>query len=430
MGERDKETLMGGGDMDLVLAKGKEKLSLALEDGRIMAVLMPAVAQGDCDEEKEMRRSLEQPIGSPSLRELVAPGKTIAIVTSDITRPCPSRKMLPPVLDELAAGGVRKEDICIVFALGSHRKHTWEEMESLVGPDILREYRCIDSDADDCVEVGVTSRGTPVEIHRPVVEADIRVCLGNIEYHYFAGYSGGAKALFPGVSTPRSIQANHRMMVEDGAVTGKIEGNPVRADIEEVHGFLPIDFIFNVVLGPGKQILKAVAGHYVEAHRAGCAFLDSLYKFPLERPADIVVVSAGGYPKDINMYQAQKALDNARVAVREGGCIILVASCPEHYGSATFERWICNAVSPEKIIEDIARKFELGGHKAAAIALALRKARVFVVSDMDEDVARSLFFEPMDSIEGALQEAVAQCGEDARILVMPMGGSTLPVITA
>lgn len=416
--------------MDLVMAKGKEKLSLTLDDDRIMAVLMPAVTSGDCDEAEEMRRSLEQPIGSRRLRELVAPGKTVAIVTSDITRPCPSRKMLPPVLQELAAGGVRKEDIRIVFALGSHRKHTWEEIESLVGADILREYQCIDSDADDCVEVGVTSRGTPVEIHRPVAEADVRVCLGNIEYHYFAGYSGGAKALFPGVSTPRSIQANHRMMVEDGAATGKIEGNPVRADIEEVHAFLPIHFIFNVVLGPDKTILKAVAGHYIEAHRTGCAFLDSMYKFSLDRPADIVLVSAGGYPKDINMYQAQKALDNARFAVRDGGCIILVASCPEHYGSATFERWVCNADSPEQIIEDIARKFELGGHKAAAIALALRKARVFVVSDMCEDVSKSLFFEPMDSIENALTAAMTHCGEDARILVMPMGGSTLPVVAA
>ncbi len=416
--------------MEVVLAKGKQKISITLEDDRVMGLLVPTVTERAGDACATLRHSLEQPIGSPRLRELVGPGTVVAIVTSDITRPCPSRVMLPPVLDELAAAGVRKQDIRIVFALGSHRRHTAEELEYLVGPDILRDYACLDSDAGDCVLVGTTSRGTPMEIHRPVAEADFRICLGNIEYHYFAGYSGGAKALFPGVSTPRSIQANHSMMVEDGASTGRLEGNPVRRDIEELHRFLSVDFICNVVLGPGKEILKAVAGHYVLAHRAGCEFLDSMYKFPLPHAADIVLVSAGGYPKDINMYQAQKALDNARFAVRQGGCIILVASCPEHYGSATFERWIRRAESPEQIIRDIAVNFELGGHKAAAIALALRKARVLVVSDMDDDVARSLFFEPMGTVEQALQTAATICGPEASILVMPMGGSTLPVVAA
>jgi nickel-dependent lactate racemase len=218
------------------------------------------------------------------------------------------------------------------------------------------------------------------------------------------------------------------MMVEAEACTGRMDGNPLRADIEELAEFLSVDFILNVVLGPHKEILRAVAGHRVAAHREGCAFLDAMYKFPLAEPADVVLVSAGGYPKDINIYQAQKALDNARFAVRQGGCIILVAACPEGYGSAAFERWIKAAPDPDWLIAEIARRFELGGHKAAAIALALRKATVFSVSDMDEAMARSLFFEPQPTVEAALAAAAARCGPGSRILVMPMGGATLPVV--
>jgi nickel-dependent lactate racemase len=419
--------------MIISLASGQRKIPVTLDDSRVMAVLAPASAghpPSEAQETAEIVRALENPIGSPPLAALAGPGRTVAIVTSDVTRPCPSRRLLPPLLDELARAGVRKRDVCIVFALGSHRPHTPQEKERLVGPEILSQYACLDSDPADCTLVGLTGRGTPLEIFRPVAQADLRICLGNIEYHYFAGYSGGAKAIFPGVSTTRSIQANHRMMVEDGAATGVVEGNPVRADIEELSRFLPVDFILNVVLGAKKEILKAVAGHFIAAHRAGCEFLDSIYKFPLPHAADIVLVSAGGYPKDLNMYQAQKALDNARFAVRQGGVIILVAACPEKYGSATFERWIKAATSPESIIADIAKNFELGGHKAAAIALALRKATVLSVSDMGEDVARSLFFTPMATVEDALAEADRLCGADARILVMPLGGSTLPVVAA
>jgi len=414
--------------VQVLLAKGQEKLTVELDEARIMGILLPVESMAVPDAAQELARALQHPIASRPLRERVKQGMRIAIVTSDITRPCPSHVLLPPVLAELEAAGIRRQDIVIAFALGCHRKHTQEEITALVGKNIAREYRCLDSDATDMVLVGETSRGTPLDIFRPVAEADFRICLGNIEYHYFAGYSGGAKAIFPGVSTTRSIQANHRMMVEKGAVTGQNDDNPVRKDIEELNAFLSVDFILNVVLGAKKEILHAVAGHYIEAHRQGCAFLDSLYKFPLGEAADIVLVSAGGFPKDINMYQAQKALDNARFAVRKGGVIILVASCPEFYGSATFERWMKQADSPTWLLQEIARNFELGGHKAAAIALALEQARVLCVSDMPDEETENMFFTPMPSIEQALAEATRICGENSRILVMPIGGSTLPII--
>ena len=161
-----------------------------------------------------------------------------------------------------------------------------------------------------------------MDITRTVAEADFRICLGNIEFHYFAGYSGGAKAIMPGVSTPEAIQQNHRMMVSQDACAGKLEGNPLREDIEEAGRICGIDFIVNAVLDEHKQIVYAVAGHAVQAHRAGCAYLDRMYRTPIPRKADIVLVSQGGAPKDANLYQTQKALDNAKHAVKKGGTII------------------------------------------------------------------------------------------------------------
>ena len=378
--------------------------------------------------EAEVRRALEAPIESPRLRELVHPGEKVAIVTSDITRPMPTYKVMPPLLDELYAAGVRREDITLVFALGSHRKHTAEERRKLAGERAWNEIACVDSEPADCVRMGVTGAGTPVDITRVVAEADRRICLGNIEYHYFAGYSGGAKAIMPGVSTRDAIQSNHSMMVRPEACAGALETNPLRMDIEEAGRICGIDFILNVVLSEHKEIIKAVAGHPVAAHRAGCRFLDRIYLKILPRAADIVLVSQGGAPKDLNLYQTQKALDNARHAVKQGGIIILIGSCREGLGERVFEEWMTRSASPEAMIERIGRDFQLGGHKAAAIAMTLRKAKIYLVSDMEDDFVRSIFLTPQPSVQTALDRAFAELGPQATVLAMPYGGSTLPRI--
>lgn len=378
--------------------------------------------------EEEVRRALNNPIGSQRLSQIVEPGEKTVIITSDITRPMPSRVVLPLVVEELLKGGLAYEDITVVFALGSHRKHTEDEKKYLVGDDIYKKIRCIDSDVHECVHLGITSRGTPVDIFSEVADADRRICLGNIEYHYFAGYSGGIKAIMPGVSTRDAIQANHSGMVKDTSRAGALDDNPVRLDIEEVVNFVPIDFIVNVVLDESKNIIKAVAGHHVDAHREGCKFLDALYKVEIPRRADIVITTPGGYPKDINLYQAQKALDNSKHAVKDGGIIILLASCSEGLGEKVFEKWMLNADSPDSLIRNIQINFELGGHKAAAIALVLKKAQIFLVSDLDREFVKSLFMEPFDSVDDALKEAMNRKGADAEILLMPYGGSTLPVV--
>lgn len=412
--------------MKIELGIGDRVQTVEIPERNLQDILMSNTVKADLTGEEEVRRALKEVIGSRRLREIVKPGEKIAIITSDITRPMPAYVVLPSVLEELYAAGVAKEDITVVFALGSHRGHTEEEMIKMAGRRVYETVACVDSDLSDCIHMGVTTRGTPVDITRVVAEADRRICLGNIEYHYFAGYSGGAKAIMPGVSTREAIQANHRMMTDSSACAGNLDTNPLRQDIEEAAAICGVDFIVNVVLDEHKKVVHASAGDLVKAHREGCAYLDTMYQKPIEKRADIVIVSQGGAPKDLNLYQTQKALDNSKHAVKDGGIIILVGSCKEGMGEKTFEKWMQEAKAPEELIDRIQKDFKLGGHKAAAIAMVLQHASIYLVSDMKPEDVKNAFMEPFGSVQEAFNAALEKKGEDASVIVMPYGGSTLP----
>jgi len=412
--------------MKIELDFGDTRQILNVPDENLSEVLVPNDIEHTMGADEAVKNALEHPIGSARLRDIVKPGEKIAIITSDITRPMPTYAVMPFLLDELSSAGVSDKDIALVFALGSHRKHSDAEKIKLAGEETFRRIACIDGDTADCVHLGITSRGTPVDIVRCVAEADRRICLGNIEYHYFAGYSGGAKAIMPGVSTRDAIQSNHRMMIEKEACAGNLDTNPLRQDIEEAARMCGIDFILNVVLDEHKKIIYAVAGDSVKAHRQGCCFLDTLYGKRIKQKADIVVVSQGGAPKDLNLYQTQKALDNAKHAVKDGGIIVLVGSCKEGLGEKVFEEWMTGAEKSADLIARIKKEFKLGGHKAAAIALVLEYADIYLVSDMEDAFVKKLFFTPFKTVQDAFNAALGKKGKNASVLVMPYGGSTLP----
>ena len=412
--------------MKLDFGFGAGVQSVEVPERNLLGVLMANEVPKGLTDEAEVARALAHPIGAPRLKEIVHPGEKIAIVTSDITRPCPTWRIMPALLDELYAAGCRREDISLVFALGSHRRHAPEEQKKLAGERAWAEIRCMDSDPADCVHMGTTDCGTPVDVTRAVAEADRRICLGNIEYHYFAGYSGGAKAIMPGCSTRDAIQSNHRMMVREEAHAGNLDGNPLRQDLEQAAAICGVDFIVNVVLDEHKHIVCAVAGDLVKAHREGCRFLDRMYLKELDRRADIVLVSQGGAPKDLNPYQTQKPLDTAKPPANPGATIILIGSCREGLGEKVFEQWMLSAPTPESMIERIGRDFQLGGHKAAAIAMVLKNAEIYLVSDLDDDFVKKIFLKPAKSAQDALDRAFARLGPDATVLAMPYGGSTLP----
>lgn len=397
-----------------------------IPDSNFMGELRANVFEADKTVQEIVKAAIENPIGTERLRDIVKPGEKIVIISSDISRPMPTRDVMPELLDELYSAGIDKNDITLILALGIHRKHTEEERRRLIGERAYSEIRCIDSDPEDVRSIGNTAFGTPIEIMNEVLDADRRICLGNIEYHYFAGYSGGAKAIMPGVSTRRAIRNNHSMMTDPKSFAGNADDNPVRKDIEEAGKAVGIDFILNVVLDEHKQIIAAFAGDFIKAHREGAKFLDSIYLKPIGKRADIVIVSQGGAPKDANIYQLQKALDNAYQAVRPGGAVILCGSAVEGYGEGTFEEWLKASGKPEDLIERIQKDFQLGGHKAAAIAKVVLNGPCWLVSDRDEKFAESVYMRYAVTIKDALCEAMDLMGMDASILAMPYGGSTLP----
>ncbi len=414
--------------MRLTFGYGSGEQVVTLDEKNLLGVLTANKMEHLRTGVEAVEHALDNPIGAAPLEALVKPGQKIAIIASDISRPVPSYEILPSIVDRLLAAGCQCQDITVVFALGSHRCHTEEEMRHLAGDRIYETVRCVDSDPADCIHMGTTDAGTPVDITRTVAEADFRICTGNIEFHYFAGYSGGAKAIMPGVSTPAAIQANHRMMVQEAAHAGNLDTNPIRQDIEQAGRICGIDYIVNVVLDEHKHIVYAVAGDAHKAHRDGCAYLDKMYRKPITQQADIVLVSQGGAPKDANLYQVQKALDNAKHAVKQGGTIILMGACPEGLGSKTFEQWLLSAPTAESMIDRIHAQFQLGGHKAAAIAMVLQNSAIDLVSEMEPDFVRSIFLNPQPSAQQALDEAFVKYGPDATVIAMPFGGATLPMI--
>jgi len=280
-------------------------------------------------------------------------------------------------------------------------------------------------DPGRCVYLGETSRATPVEINETVASSDLIIATGNIEYHYYAGYSGGAKAVLPGVSSERSVVRNHELMRDPLSSTGRLD-SPVRQDMEDAAELAELDFILNVVLNGRNEIVQAVAGDYIQAHRSGAATVDRMYRRRV-MPAEIVVTCAGGRPKDLNLCQAQKALDNARNAALPGGSSIRVAECCEGLGHPVFERWACEADSAEQCWERFGREYEFGGHKAAFLAKESLEHHLILVSALPSERAEMCFFSPAKTLPEALQLAREQQGKGARMLVMPHGNLTLAV---
>jgi len=409
--------------MKLELPFGNTSVSLNIPDTHTIETVVPTKSHITANPETIILKALQNPISRGRLSEIVQPGERVAILVSDTTRSVPTAILLPPLLNKLLAANVEKENISIIFGLGVHRHQTEEERINIVGLDIYREFQCIDHDKDQCIHLGITSRGTPVEVFRPVVESDIVICTGNIEHHYFAGYTGGLKAVLPGVSSGRSIEANHALMTKEGTTAGNPDC-PVRTDLEEAGNILGVDFILNVILNSDKKIVGAMAGHPVKAHRAGTAMVDAMYKHTVE-PADIVVVSQGGWPKDIDLFQSHKALEHVKAAVKPGGAIILVAQCSEGLGNTVFEEWINALAGPVEAIERLNNGFLQGGHKAALVGKLALKFTLYLVSDLPPEVARKAYFKPVSSVQEAFDMASADHGPDARVLVVPYGGSTL-----
>jgi nickel-dependent lactate racemase len=256
--------------------------------------------------------------------------------------------------------------------------------------------------------------------------ADKIILTGSIVHHFFAGYGGGRKAMFPGVAAYESIQQNHLISLNPRATFGKLKGNPIEADFQEAVGFRKPDFLLNTILDEDKRIVGVVAGDYRKAHEEGCRIVDQVYGYPVPEPADLVIASCGGYPKDINLFQVHKTMENAVRVTKKGGVAILIAECREGIGPSHFVKWLKNYESSKEMEEKLRQKFEFGAHKSFFLARLTEKADVFLVSSIPRKKLKRLFVKPMDSIGEALQKAFEQLGPKPLTYILPQGGLVFP----
>jgi nickel-dependent lactate racemase len=422
----------------LQLAYGREGLWIELPEDAPVTVVEPQFASGLLDEQAAITAALRSPVGTSPLRDLVRPDDTMAVVFSDLTRPMPNDRVLPPLLDELALAGVPDEQIVLINALGTHRPQTKAELTRMVGSEVVNRYRIVQHDAWDdesLVEVGRNRAGRPVRVNRTYLEASVRILTGFIEPHFFAGFSGGPKAVLPGLADIETILDNHgpAMMAHPRATWAVTNGNPIWEEMLAVAQSTAPTFLLNVALNQEREITGVFAGDLVAAHRDGVDFVRQTAMQPVPEPFDIVITSNSGYPLDLNLYQAVKGMSAAAQIVRPGGDIIVAAECwdgvPSH---GEYQRLLWEAASPEELLERVMTPgFRCHDQwEAQAQAQIQLKASVHVYTDglSDEELRHALVI-PCSSIE----ETVARLrgrNSGATIAVLPDGPQTVPYLAS
>jgi len=413
--------------MKVSLNYGHDSMALDIPDKNYMGTFSPQDTREIEDPINEVRRALANPIGSKKIKELVSSQDKVIILASDVSRPSPSSILLPPILEELKEAGVSNNQITIVFGLGVHRKQSEEEKKRLVGEGVYNQVKCIDHDIDNCVKIGTTERGNDVFIFRDILKADFIIATGNLEFHYFAGYTGGAKAVAPGVCGRETIANNHKYFLDPKAKAGLIKGNSVREEMEEIGEMVGINFMVNAVLNSHKKVVKVVAGDVIKAHREGAEYINNIFGVKIDNLADIVITSPGGYPKDIDLYQTHKAMENAKLAVKKGGIIIVAGECRDGLGEESFAEALNGKLSSQELIEELKKNFILGRHKASRVAKIHLDSEIYLVSNLPNEIKKKLFIKNFNSLEEAFTNAMKVLGENVKVLVIPYGGSTLPV---
>lgn len=421
-----------GDGMNYALAYGNGYLNIDVPDDCVAGEIRPRESKGENDNSTQIiDQALKNPIGTPALTKIIEQkkAKNAVIIVNDITRPTPYDLILPPLLQEIEAG-IPRQNIKLIVATGIHRHHTEADNLQIFGREICENYKIENHDCNHNLKsLGLLSNGFELIINRDVAEADLVVTTGVVSLHYFAGYSGGRKSILPGIAGRELIKRNHQMMNDPRACLGNYKNNPVSDIMLEAARKAGVDYILNVVTGSHHDVKFCAAGDVYDAWIQAVQFCEQLNVVAIDEQADIVIASCGGYPKDINMYQAQKALDSAVLAVKKGGTIILAAECSEGLGEDTFVRWVEESSCIEDIKQRFNTQFELGGHKAFAICRELEHADIFLVSSLPPAVVAKMFITPAPDLDTALETAFLKHGPKARILLMPEA-SRLAVRTA
>ncbi|RLB89915.1 MAG: nickel-dependent lactate racemase [Deltaproteobacteria bacterium] len=430
---------MSNRHFELKIGKGTEKFTIP--EAQLLYELVGENLSPPTDLAAAYKDALDHPIDSPPLREIVNPGETVAIAVSDITRVWQHNELtLPILIDHLNEAGIADKDITVIIAVGAHRQNTQAELEELCTTKICNRVRVVNHnawDTENMVYYGKTSRGTEVSFNRIVAEADRVILTGGVIYHYMVGYGGGRKSIMPGVSSLQTIQQSHMWAMGkclgDGsnplAANMKTAGNPSHEDMMEVAAFLKADFIINVVPNLDGDITGIFTGNWISAWQKATQLVDKIFGVAIEEQADIVIASAGGYPKDINLYQSQKTIDNAVYAMKKGGVAIILAACPDIKEPGEFFDWFTHptAFEMEKAVRE---NFLISGWVAVRqLEYAGLGHILLVTQEKNIELAQKAGVQGVTSMEEALTIAYEKCGSNSpKITVMPQGANTFPIL--
>ncbi|MGB9840098.1 nickel-dependent lactate racemase [Thermovenabulum sp.] len=421
------------------LPYGKKTMEFEIEEENILGVIDGKKFDIILNEEEEIKKALKTPIKSKPLKEMVKEGMRIAIIASDITRVAKNDVVIPLLLDELNEAGIPDDNITIITATGTHRKHEETELKALFKSAYGR-VKIIDHDARDennLVYLGRTSRGTEIYINKRVFDADFIILTGAISYHFMAGFSGGRKSICPGVSGYKTIQMNHKLMlnpdeekggIHPGVGHGRIKGNPMAEDLEEICDRVKPDFIINVILDDGGNLVKVVSGDCKEAFYEGCGLAASLFSARVQSKADVLFLSCGGFPKDIDFYQATKAVENWLNAIQDGGFLVLSAECPDGIGHEGFYEIIIRYSNRKEREKALREDFSIARAVGYILTLGLEKINIILVSSMEEKLVREMGMIPARDLNDAVNYIYKNFKSDFKAYVVPHASTIVPFL--
>ncbi|GAP06381.1 uncharacterized conserved protein [Anaerolinea thermolimosa] len=412
---------------------GKSFQQLDISEDYPQKWIAPPALEPASDPLELVKQALQAPLSlSPEKNNFwasVFQNQKVAIAINDKTRPVPNHLLLPPLLEQLRSIGIPRQQISIWVATGSHLPMTTEEFFSILPLSIVEQYPVFShniEDKENLIYLGTTSRGTPVWVNRQFYQADLKIVVGDIEPHHFAGFSGGYKTAAIGLAGWPTINANHALLTHPDAWIGKFEKNPLRQDIEEIGSRIGVHLAVNAILNHDKKIVRVFAGHPEAIIREGITASRALWGVDCPELFDLVIASAGGYPKDINFYQAQKAITHASMFCKPGGTIVLLAECSEGIGSTAYEQFMEGKQSIHEIYSHFQTLgFQVGPHKAYQVARLLEKFNIILVSNIDEKRVQRLLLQSAPNIQIAFQNVLKSYPFSPKIGILPHATTTL-----
>jgi len=419
--------------MKVNLAYGQGYLPVDLPEERT-TVIEPSHKPALADERGALFAALDRPTGAPPLREWIKPGAKVCILFTDITRATPNEHLIPWLLEYLK--DVPREQILLLNQLGTHRPNTREELERMLTPDVVKNYRVFNHEPENpeaLVQLGTTRDGTPALVNKLAVEADVRIVTGFIEPHFFAGFSGGIKGIVPGVAGLKTVMSNHgaRNIGDPKSTFGVTDGNPLWEDLRDMALRVGPSFLLNVALNEERGITGVFAGDIITAHKVGCEFVRKSAMQKFDAPFDIVLTTNSGYPLDMNLYQGVKGMSAGARVVKQGGTLILAAECREGVPAGSpLDTLLRSANSIEEILALLnSPGFVRPEQWQAQIqAIVQRKANVLVHSSLPDDIIRAAHLTPCHDIGAKVNELIRSNGNGARIAVLPQGPLTIPYL--